>query len=50
MTKETKKKKNELPYEEVIICSICNNEMKFHIRTHNHFVYKCDKCGHIHYE
>lgn len=48
--KYDEKKFNEFACEDVILCSICRTEMKFHMRTHNHFVYKCDKCGHIHYE
>jgi RNase P subunit RPR2 len=42
--------KEELKQEVVILCPICREEMKFSMRTHNHLVYKCKKCGGIHYE
>ena len=48
--KDTKKQaQNEFTQEEVHLCLTCKEEMKFHMRTHNHYVFKCKKCGGIKY-
>lgn len=40
----------EYKIEEVHICPVCKVEMRFYLRTHNHYVFRCDKCNRMHYE